>query len=216
MPSQNVLHWLDGWGWLVLSGDAQEGGEIRAQVLGRATADGGVAYVAADAAESAEVLNDMEDLGAPSGYVVDVLSEDDQTIQTRLADAGIVVISGQSDVDEVRSMLLGAAADGIQRAFERGAIILAEGTAASVFGAWVMLDGGRVVSGLEWLTSAFIVPTVTSLSESRSARSALEAQPTAIAIGIGAGSALALGPDGEVETWGRRQVTVALGRSYKS
>jgi hypothetical protein len=69
---------------------------------------------------------------------------------------------------------------------------------------------------VEWLENALIVPFITSIAESEQVRDVLEAQPTAIAVGVGAGSALALGPDGEVETWGRRQVTVALGRSHKA
>jgi hypothetical protein len=43
------------------------------------------------------------------------------------------------------------------------------------------------------------------------AKPLLAEQSTSLAVAIGFGSALALGPDGQVETWGRRQVTVALG-----
>jgi hypothetical protein len=39
--------------------------------------------------------------------------------------------------------------------------------------------------------------------------------PDAIAIGIGPGSALVLGPNGEVETWGKQQVTISLGPGYQ-
>jgi hypothetical protein len=102
----------------------------------------------------------------------------------------------------------------MQTAFGNGAVILAEGRGAAVFGAWVALDSGGLATGIGWLENGLIVPGATSLAESEPAREALSSDPSAIVVGIGAGSALALGPDGEVETWGNKQVAIALGRNY--
>jgi hypothetical protein len=213
MASNKVLRWLDGRGWLVLAGGASD--EIRALALGRASADGGVAYISFGSPQLAEkTLDDMEDLGAPSGYLVDVLSEDDETVQSKLADTSMVVINGGSSVGDVRGAIMGAAASGIQEAFASGALILAEGINAMLLGAWVILEDQSLVSGLDWVESALIMPTLTSVSASQTVQEVLNEQPMGIAIGIGAGSALALGPDGEVETWGDKQVTIALGRNY--
>jgi hypothetical protein len=209
MARNNVLRWKDGRGWLVLSGDAST--DIRAQALGRVSADGGVAYLGE---HSEETLDDMVDLGAPAGYVVDVMAEDDETIQATVADAGLVVIGGYSSAREVRSGLLGAAAKGMEAAFGNGAIILAEGQAAAVFGRWVATEADALLSGLNWLENGLILPDVTSLAESVAARVALGREASAIVISIGSESALALGPDGEVETWGARQVAIALGSNY--
>jgi hypothetical protein len=210
MASNNVLRWKDGRGWLVLSGGASS--DIRAQALSLSAADGGVAYIGGQAEQA---LDDMEDLGAPSGYLVDVMAEDDETVQKRIADAGMVVISGEGSARDARSSLMGAAAQGIEAAFGNGAIILAEGQSAAVFGAWVAVEDGGMASGLDWLDNGLIMPAVTSLTDSEAAREALAKEPAAIVVGIGAGSALALGPDGEVETWGKKQVAVALGRNYR-
>jgi hypothetical protein len=218
MARNNVLRWLDGRGWLVLSGGSDSLSEVRAQALGRAAADGGVAYVrlGGQTAMGEKALADMEDLGAPSGYLVDVMSEDDQTIQSRLTESGIIVVEGDASIDDLRSGLIGAAADGIQAAFQNGALVLAEGRAATVFGAWVLRELGDLTSGLEWLENGLVVSGITSVSQSAAAQSVLLLQPGAIAVGIGDGSALALGPDGEVETWGARQVTIALGKDYSA
>jgi hypothetical protein len=216
MARNNVLRWQDGRGWLILSGGGADASDVRAQAIGRVSADGGVAYVSLSGAQAEKALADMEDLGAPSGYLVDVLTEDDETIQAKLSEAGLVVIEGSASVDDLRSSLLGAAIEGIHVAFENGAVVLAEGRAASVFGEWVAQESGALTSGLEWVQSALILPAITSISQSEIAQSALSAQPSAIAIGIGEGSALALGPDGEVETWGGRQVTIALGADYSA
>jgi hypothetical protein len=209
MASNNVLRWKDGRGWLIRSGGTDAGSEIRAQALGRVAADGGVAYIGGE-----QAMADLEDLGAPAGYLVDVMAEDDQTIESQIGDAGMVVVGSDAPVDQLRSGLIGAAAQGMQTAFGNGAVILAEGWGAAVFGAWVALDSGELTTGLGWLEDGLIVPGATSLAESEPARDVLSSDPSVIVVGIGAGSALALGPDGEVETWGDKQVAIALGRNY--
>jgi hypothetical protein len=142
------------------------------------------------------------------------MAEDDQTLESRIGDAGMVVVSGDEPVARLRSGLIGAAAQGMHTAFANGAVILAEGQGAAVFGAWVALDSGELATGMAWLENGLIVPGRASLAESELARDALSGDPSRIVVGIGAGSALALGPDGEVETWGKKQVTIALGRNY--
>jgi len=214
MARNAVLRWIDGRGWLVLS--ATNNDEIRALALARASADGGVAYVSMGGAAAERALADMEDLGASAGYLVDVLTEDDDTIRQKLAEAGVIVMPDGLTVSEARDALMGAAISGIHDAFTNGAIVLAEGGSAAVFGAWVMLESSQITSGLDWLGSALVMSDVTSVSESDEAKTVLNSQPAAIAVGIGAGSALALGPDGEVETWGNKQVTIALGRDYSA
>lgn len=214
MAHNAILRWIDGRGWLILSASSDD--EIRALALARASADGGVAYVSMGGAAAERTLADMEDLGASSGYLVDVLTEDDETIREKLAEAGVVVIPDGLDLAVVRDALMGAAISGIQDAFANGAVVLVEGTSASVFGAWVMIHSSKITSGLDWLENGLILAGVTSVSESDDAKMVLNVQPTAIAVGIGTGSALALGPDGEVETWGNKQVTIALGRDYSA
>ena len=192
MARNNVLHWRDGRGWLVLSGGAVEGSAVRAQAIGRMAADGGVAYVSLGAttnvAEAA--LMDMEDLGASSGYLVDVMSEDDDTIRTQLADAGMIVIDADTDARSVRSGLFGAAVQGMESAFANGAVILAEGVCAAAFGQWIMDDSEQLIEGLGWLDQSVIFPGVVSIADSIPGRTALQQSPVALALGIGVGSAI--------------------------
>jgi hypothetical protein len=156
----------------------------------------------------------MEDLGAPSGYLVDVLAEDDATVYDRLASASIVVIEDSANAETLRNALLGAAINGIQEAYERGAVVLAEGAAAAVFGAWLMPDSGEKTDGFGWLSNTGIIPASTDMTNLPQSRALMDDQADAIIVGLGVGSALVLGPNGEVETWGRREVTVALGPAY--
>lgn len=216
MPNRNVFHWIDGRGWLVLAGSADSTNDIRALALAKAAADGGLAFVSLgggmDAAE--HVLYDLEDLGAPAGYIVDVMTEDDATVTTKLTETSVVVIEAAPTAEDARSTLVGAAMEGIQAAYENGAIVLVEGQSAMAFGEWIVRQNGELANGLEWLTAAIVAPAVTNAGAW--ARDVLMTEGLAYVVGIGAGTALAFGPDGELEVWGKGEVTVALGRSLLS
>ncbi len=216
MARNNVLQWRDGRGWLVLSGGHVLESDVRAQAIGHIDADGGVAYISfGNNIDATEVLmNDMQDLGAPPGYFVDVLTEDDDTIRSKLGEASLIVVEAGENSADVRSALLGAAVEGMQTAFENGAVILLEGNSAAVFGTWILLETGEIRQGIGWLSQMFVLPGVTAVAQSAAGKAALEEESSALALGIGEGSALALGPDGEVEPWGEQAVTIALGRSY--
>ncbi len=208
MPTQTVFHWPDGRGWLIFSGGASD--DIRAQAIGRTAADGGVACVALSG-DPDLLLDDVADLGAPSGYVVDIWGDDDAALQDKLGQAGMVIISGGESPAQVRGALRGVPLDGIEMAYANGGVILLEGVSASAFGAWIIGETA-IEAGLEWLIGAAVLTGVDKAAIT--AKPVLEAQPTAIAVGIMPESALALGPDGEVEIWGNREVTVALGAAY--
>lgn len=208
MPTQSVFHWPDGRGWLIFSGGASD--DIRAQALGRAAADGGVACVALSG-DPDLLLDDIADLGAPSGYIVDVLGDDDPVLQDKLGQAGMVIITGGDSPAGARGALRGVPLEGIETAYANGGVVLLEGVVASAFGAWLIGADG-IESGLEWLIGAAVLTGVDKAAVA--AKPVLDAQPTAIAVGIMPESALALGPDGQVEIWGNREVTVALGAAY--
>lgn len=212
MPQRNIFQWLDGRGWLVLAGSADSTNDIRAMALAKAAADGSVAFVSLggglDAAE--EVLYDLEDLGAPAGYIVDVTSEDDATVTAKLTDTSVIVVEAAPTAQDARSALVGAAADGIQASYENGAIVLVEGLSSMVFGAFLVRENGELGGGLEWLSGGLVAPAVTNAAEW--AHAILQSDGLAYVVGIGGGTALAFGPDGELEVWGKGEVTVALGR----
>jgi hypothetical protein len=214
MPAFSVFRWIEGRGWIVLSGGPDRAGELRGQALARAAADGAVACVtlSGDLAEADHLLDDIEDLGAPSGYIVDLISEDDATVLSKLAEASVIVITDAPNVDTARSMLTGAALEGIRNAHANGAVILVEANAIGVFGMWLLLEDGSKALGFDWLHNALIMLNLPETSERT--RIFLEEYTAGIVVAIGSGSALALGPDGQVETWGRGEVTVALGSQF--
>jgi hypothetical protein len=214
MPTNAVFHWLDGRGWLILAGETPAADAVRSRALSVAAADGAVACVAPDSLSAEQLLTDMESLGAPPGYVIDLLAEDDQTIYAHLAEAGMIVIGAETTAAGARSNLLGVVIDGIRTAYENGAVILVEGSSAMMFGAWVFLENGQLVDGVNWLQGSLILPGVPRAADAPQTQRLVAEQGAVVAIGIGTHSALALGPDGQVEIWGEQEVTIALGPNF--
>src|SRR3954454_22039840 len=104
MPRTNVISWHDGAGWLVLSGggnfETGETGDVEVEVLARVEAGAHIAYIWAggDIETADNHLLALYDLGAPTGYLVDILTEDDDTIRSQIADAGLIIVGDGPDV----------------------------------------------------------------------------------------------------------------------
>lgn len=215
MPARGLFQWVEGGGWLIFSGGETAGSPLRAQALARAGSNGGVIYIstADDGGESLQ--EDIEDLGAPAGYVLDIQAEDAESIVRQITEASFIVIEVGESLNNLHDLLKDAPITGLRAAYERGAIILVEGLAMNLFGGWMMTDGGQILEGLNWVKSAFLESGVTGADESRAVQAVLAELPECVAIEIGVGSALALGAGGEIEIWGQKQVTVSLGSSYQ-
>ncbi len=214
MPNANVLRWRDGAGWIVLSGggDVHNGqtADVEANALGRTKSGDPIAYVwAAGDIEAADThLDILVELGAPTGYLVDVLTEDDDTLRSQLSVAGLIIIGDGPNIKGLRSGLLGAAQDAMSTAFERGAILMGIGNGAAVLGSLI-----HEQHGLDWVENVIIVPAYEQETEAQQLREQLLKHPDFYGLGLRSGSALALGPDGQVEAWGSEQPTVLLGKN---
>ena len=215
MPTRGLLTWLDGLGWLVLSGgEADASSPIRAQALARA-ASGGALYISLAADEGEALQEDLEDLGAPAGYVLD-LTEDRESLLKQISEVTLIVVEGGDSLDAVYDALSGAPLEGLRTAYEQGTVILLEGMAVNLLGKWAMTDEGEVLDGVEWVTKAFLEPGVTTVEDSPAIQAVLNEHDEAVGVAIGLGSALALGGMGDLEAWGDEEVVVALGRAYQN
>lgn len=215
MSTQTGLEWIAGDGWLVLTGEHDAADELRAQTLHRIGLDRGFAYLGLNEAAGDDEIADFEDLGAPTGYLVNILTEDDDTIRRSLRDVGLVVIDSQADPRRMLDALRGAAADAIQQAYERGALILAEGSVAQIFGACWLSETGSLHEGLNWITDTIILPGVGEQARVREiAAQVFERRPRTLALGISNGSALALGPSATLEVWGDQPVALTMGPGF--
>ena len=213
MSVSDVLKWIDGSGWLILSGGNDRLSEIRAMALSRANADGSVVYIGLDEDDGEDVLDDMSELGAPTGYLVNIMTEDDNTIKARIAEASLIVIPDEYDPKQLKSALAGAGIEAIRTAYERGAVILAEGGAMTLFGKLFSDQNQDLLEGFSLVDDTLLISGVETISESKIAVSALASEVVKFALGIGIGSALVLGATDTVETWGKKHVSIALGGS---
>ncbi len=219
MPQVNVLRWRDGRGWIVLAGSGAPLGDqddvdldIEAQALTRIAYGEPIAYIwaAGDADTADQHLALLDEMGAPTGYLVDIVTEDDESIRAQLNEAGMIILGDGQAPETLRAALLGAALEGMQAAYARGAVIMGIGAGAAALGSF--LEGA---DGVGWIENAVIVPNYDSNGRAAALHRLLEAHPSAYGIGIGSRSALALGGDGQIELWGERKVTILLGNALR-
>jgi cyanophycinase len=223
MTQAGPLRWRTGAGWLVLigGGDWNTTEAIDRHAIEAMSDETPIAFVPAaggspDYGES--FLAHYARLDAPPGYVVpihDAASARDPANVRRLAHAGLIYFGG-GDAQKLVDAILGAPAlDAIAAAFAAGAVVVGMSAGAMALAAWgVSSDPGvEVQPGWGWLPNAIVAPHF--LAERHDAlRAALIDHPEKLGLGIPDNVALALGPNGEVQTWGSAQVTVVLGPKF--
>ncbi len=212
MNQLGPLRWIPGAGWLIFSTPAPDS-EVRSQALARADADGVVVYVSFADDRGDALMDDMEDLGALAGYLVDFHVDRGAVLEKQLEHATMLVIETGTSLDAVLATLGEDVVEPLRRLYERGAVLLIEGLAMNAFGRWTLTDGGDMIDGLRWLENVFVEP-VSSDGNNTMIHQVLQAYHDGIGIAIGEGSALVLGGDGSVEVWGQRNVQISLGRQY--
>jgi hypothetical protein len=220
MPQVNIFRWRPGNGWLVLCGggppESDDMLSVEARMLGHTVSQGPVAYIWAgsDIETADRHMEALRDLGARTGYLVDVLTEEDDLLFQQLNEAGVIILGDGPQTETLREALVGTALRGMEDAFSRGATIYAVGRSAALFGSYAV-DNDALIPGFDWLAQSIIMPTYTP-PEIDGLRGWVRQVPNGYGLGLGQGAALALGPTGEVEVWGSAAITVSLGRGFDS
>ena len=218
MPQVNIFKWRPGSGWIVLSGggDPASGDvqAIEAASLTRTLSQGPIAYLwaAGDVDTADRHMDLLRDLGARTGYLVDLVGEEDDVIYRDIDEAGVIILGDGPSTRTLRDALEGIALSAIAEAFERGATVYAAGASAGILGA-AFVERGTLYDGFSWLASALIMPGYTT-DQAADLRTWLRGVPEGFGLGLGAGAGIAFGPRGEVEVLGNSAVTVSLGQSY--
>ncbi len=205
------IRWLETHGWLVLSGSADPHSEVRALALSRCNASGAIAYIslAGDAGDA--LMDDLAELGAPSGYLVDLADQDNNEIHERLSGAGMIVIEAGADIHRLKRLMTQTVAHAIKEALQAGALVLFEGLASTLAGSYYLDPSGNVVKALNFVEDVYVAVDVNSALATETAQLVFQKQPDAVGLAIDKGSALVLGPDQHIETWGDKQITFSLG-----
>ncbi|MDE2750545.1 MAG: hypothetical protein OXI34_16435 [Chloroflexota bacterium] len=203
--------WPDTFGWLVLSGSPDALSEIRAQALSRYNAAGAIAYISLAGDLGDALMDDMAELGAPAGYLIDLDELDNNEIHQRLSSAGMIVIEAPSHAGGLACLLTQTVKSALKSALDDGALILLEGAAASLAGEHRLTESGVIAPGLQFLHNALIAPGAGGLAGNEWIQTVQRELPTLSIIALARGSALALGPAQQIETWGDGEVTINLG-----
>lgn len=204
------LKWLPSNGWIVLSGYADALSEIRAQALSRYNGSGDIAYISLAEDLGDELMDDMAELGASSGYLVDLEEQDNNEIYERLSAAAMIVVDAAGQSERLLRLLRRTAIHALKEALNRGSLLFFEGAAAAIAGEYILTSDSRIESGLNLVQNTLLATDVSSIAGDAALRCARAELPDATFLGLTTGSALALGPDGQIETWGERQVAISL------
>lgn len=219
MPQHNIFRWRSGRGWVVLTGGghgniSDDVSCIEASMLGHTISQGPIAYIwAANDIENADRdMDALRDLGARTGYLIDILTEDDDALFAQLSEAGVVILGDGPNSALLRDALPGIVMDGIESAYERGATVYAVGQSAALLGTYgATIDG--VLPGMDWLAGAVIMPDFIP-ERADLLRDLVHDSAADYGLGLGFGAAIAFGPHGEIEVWGNQAITVSLGEQY--
>lgn len=221
MSQVSIFRWRDGTGWLVIAGGgdflANETLDIDAQVLGRTISFGPLALIwaAGDDEQADRYLEHLDDLGGRTGYLIDIVTEDDDAIDSQLSEAGIIVLCDGPNLQRLKNALSGAALTAMAKAYANGATIYAQGRTAAVLGSWANLKDEALQPGLSWIEDAIILPGYDA-DQAEKLKQWVQDEPDSYGIGLGKGAAIALSPEGAMEIWGESRVTVVLGKNLPS
>ena len=208
--------WLESNGWLVLSGSADSLSDVRAQALSRVNAEGAVAYISLADDLGDSLMEDMADLGAPTGYLVDLEDEDNNAIYERISTAGMIVIEPGESIEHLKKLMTQTVIRAMKEALSLGSLMLFEGIASNLAGEHIVTANGQLAKGLKFVDNVYIAPDVETVLEIKDLQTIYADYPETVFIGIQSGSALVLGPGNYVETWGEKRVTISLGSASET
>jgi cyanophycinase-like exopeptidase len=225
MGKVGPLRWRDGRGWLVLTGGGKpkDISHILRAAIDAMSDESPVVFVPTASAApegdydtSQRILAQIKTLGGPAGYMAPIFTHTDATDLRnvrRLAQAGLVYLGDGQAQRLITTLSDTPTLDALAAAYEAGAVVVAAGAAACALGARGLYEQEMV--GWGWLPDALICP---HFVEASTLREAIKAHPECLGLGIPNDTALALGPDSQVQTLSAsgQQVTVVLGYRFRS
>jgi cyanophycinase-like exopeptidase len=158
-------------------------------------------------------------LGGPGGeaLTLEVLTREQlQTpmVLSLIEEAGLLCLVGENPIPLVQNLYNNRALHQIIQGYTtlQGLTVLGVGAGAAALAKWVFGPSPQYLQamGLGWLHNAVVVPHFTRTEDSPVLRQLPKVAPDVLGLGIPNGCALALGPLGQVETWGSGEVTAVI------
>lgn len=171
--------------------------------------------VHADSEVDDSVLPFVHDLEELMEVKVEVLNLGEAQF-AEVAQPGLYVLVGGMASEWINALKTSRLGEALRSALDEGALIIAAGGVAEAMGTWAIGQGGEdAIEGLNWLPGAIVLPWLDDPATSRRVRKLLARSEPLYAIGIADGRLFALGPHGEVETWGVDHPTLTLGAGWR-
>ena len=225
MPQQGPLRWLDGEGWLVLLGGGEwrrgETDQVDALLLSVANLDRPMVVLTAEgsAAVADRILEHYTSLGGPGGeaFSLGTMTRDQlqaEEFKLLLQEAGILYLGGENPLSLANNLVNTDALITIVEGFStlQGLTLIGSGAGAAALGRWIFTPQPpyHQALGLGFVMNAVIAPHFAGTEHSPVLRALPHIDENLLGLGIPDGVALALGPLGQVETWGEGQVTAVI------
>lgn len=228
MPQRGPLAWVEGEGWLILCGGGDwrrgETDVVDAHILSIANLDRPMValFSEGDRETTHGLIEHFTHLGGPGGEALVLAGAQRQTLHeprflSLIAEAGILYLGGTQPWILTRSLQNTPALARILKGYGtlQGLLIVGADGGAAALGAWIATaaPAAPTAPGLGFVRSAIIAPQFTGAQEAVALRAQLQQHPGFLGLGIPSGAALALGPQGQVETWGQGDVTAVVQES---
>jgi hypothetical protein len=225
MPQQGPLHWLDGEGWLVLVGGGNwrlgETDAIDAQILTLTNLDRPMVVLISEGSPALadDILEHYTLLGGPGGQAFSLATMTRDQLQTEvfislLQEAGILYLGGENPLPLVNNLHGTLAMRTIVEGYStlQGLSLVGVGAGAAALGRWVFPPRPpyQPAMGLGFLINAVAAPHFTTTEEVPILRALPQINGALLGLGIPDATALALGPEGQLEMWGEGQVTAVV------
>jgi hypothetical protein len=227
MPQKGPVRWLDGEGWLVLLGGGDwrrgETDQVDAQLLSVANLDRPMIILTGGgrSSEAEAILDHYTQMGGPGGQAF-ALSEfasshgqlDTPEALTLIQEAGIIYLGGEDPFTLVTHLHESLALRRIVEGYStlQGLTLIGAGAGAAALGRWVFTPEPphQQAMGLGFVMNAVVVPHFTTTENSPILRALPQIGDDLLGLGIPDRTALALGPQEQLELWGEGQITAVV------
>jgi hypothetical protein len=206
-------------GWLVLAGEVPEASQDTAGICERLLerADPSLAAVWIDPEARLDpgverIIEEMEPLlSAP----IERLGPDDD-IPGVEAEVGLIIMTGRDLALWSEVLGAGSAGQWVGDRLDEGSVVFACVAAAAALGELVFRDGvrDRGIPGAGWLPGAVLFPSISDPADHPDVREYLSDTDHSYALGLQPGTAVAIGPQGQIEVWSGEPPRIVLGRGW--
>ncbi|MGD2251378.1 MAG: hypothetical protein PVF70_00520 [Anaerolineales bacterium] len=163
-----------------------------------------------------ELQGFMADLGILFESQISLTSTDMNPTEA-VEQAGLVVLAGGDSLHWLEALDRTALEESLLRQLGGGGMVLALGAPGAALGSWILpAEGEKIKIGLGWMPGGIVLPGIGDPSTLPQVLELLVSKIRSYALGLLPETALAVGPEGEVEVWSSMPPTLMLGKGWSA